>query len=137
MPMVSFQAWLDRVGEAFFNEDYAAYRRAVALPLTVATVSGAHVVSEEPALRMGFDAWVSMMRGMRIDAMIRTARDVEFLGPELIVGRYETELLSGARRVVEPFASSMQLRRDAQGAWRCFSVTSGMQTGASWPIDRT
>ena len=60
----------------------------------------------------------------------------EQLGAALIVGRYETELLRGATRVVEPFASSMQLRCDDDGVWRCFSVTSGFRAAASWPIDR-
>jgi hypothetical protein len=136
MPAVNFQEWLDRVGTSLFDGDFGTYRDSILLPLTVATPNATHIVDDEAGLHQGFTAWVDMMKGLEIDSMIRTARDVEQLGAALIVGRYETELLRSATRVVEPFASSMQLRRGDDGVWRCFSVTSGFRAAASWPIDR-
>jgi len=136
MPAVNFQAWLDRVGDSFFDADFATYRDAVLLPLTVATRDETHIVSDEAQLQQGFTAWIDMMEGAGIDTMIRTSRDVEQLGPELIVGRYETELLRGGKRMVEPFASSMQLRLGGDGTWRCFIVASGFGAASGWPMDR-
>lgn len=136
MPAVNFQAWLDRVGASLFDRDYDTYRDAILLPLTVSTPDATHIVADEAGLLQGFTAWVDMMQGLEIDAMIRIARDVEQLGPTLIVGRYQTELLRGATRVTEPFASSMQLRCGDDGMWRCFSVTSGFRAAPGWPIDR-
>lgn len=136
MPAVNFQQWLDRVGTSLFDGDFDTYRDSILLPLTVATPNATHIVDDDAGLLQGFIAWVDMMKGLEIDSMIRIARDVEQLGAALIVGRYETELLRGATRVVEPFASSMQLRCGDDGVWRCFSVTSGFRAAASWPIDR-
>lgn len=136
MPAVNFQHWLDRVGQSFFDRDFALYNDAVLLPLTVATRDETHIVSDEAQLLQGFTSWIDMMAGFGVDAMIRTSRNVEPLGPDLIVGRYETELLRGGKRVVEPFASSMQLLRGADGKWRCFSVASGFGAASGWPMDR-
>ena len=136
MPAVNFQNWLDRVGDSLFERDFDTYRNAVLLPLTVATSDATHIVTDEAGLLQGFTAWVDMMLGLQIDNMIRVSRDVEQLGADLIVGRYETELLRGATRVVAPFASSMQLRCGTDGIWRCFSVTSGFRAAPGWPIDR-
>jgi hypothetical protein len=136
MPTVNFQNWLDSVGMSLIDRDFPTYRDAILLPLTVATAETTHIVSDEARLLLGFNGWVEMMRGLEIDTMIRRARDVEQLSPTLIVGRYETELLRGATRVVPPFASSMQLRCCEDGIWRCFNVTSGFKAAPNWPIDR-
>ncbi|WP_439522205.1 hypothetical protein [Marivita sp.] len=136
MPAVNFQNWLDEVGQSLFQRDFPAYRSAILLPLTVATPDATHVVTDETDLHQGFTAWINMMDGLGIDTMIRTARDVEQLDRALIVGRYDTELLRGATRVVPRFSSSMQLREGQDGIWRSFSVTSGFRAASNWPIDR-
>lgn len=135
MPELRFQRWLDRVGDAFFANDFGTYRDAIELPLMLMTRTATLVIDDEAKLKQGFDAWVEMMDGYGITHMIRTARDVSMLGDGMIVGFYETELLrSDASRVVPPFSSSMQLRL-VDDTWRCVSVTSGLKN-SDWPIDR-
>lgn len=135
MPQPRFQQWLDRVGDAFFANDFRTYRDAIELPLMLVTQTTTLSIEDEDTLRKGFDAWVQMMDGYGVTHMIRTARDVSMLGEGLLVGFYETELLrSDASRVVPPFSSSMQLRL-AVDDWRCITVTSGLKN-SDWPIDR-
>ena len=48
-----------------------------------------------------------------------------WVGPSLAAGAYDTHLLRGGQRVVEPFASVAMLRRE-DGAWRLASVMRAM-----------
>lgn len=134
MPELRFQEWLDRVERTFFEDDFDGYAAACVLPLTIVTRAATNVVSDLDGLRTGFEASRDMLRSHGVTDMVRTARDVEMLGEGLIVGRYDTRLLSGSRLIVPSFASSMALKLE-EGAWKAALVSSGM-ANPEFPITK-
>lgn len=133
MAQIDFQAWLDRVSQSFFDDDFATYRASVQLPMMLVTQGGNMVVSEEEALRKGFDSWRDMLRVQGVTDMVRIAHEVTVLNDGMIDGRYTTHLLRNAMPIVPPFESSMMLVF-VEGAWKAASVASGM-SNTKWPIE--
>ena len=132
MPGPDFQSWLDRVDRTFFEDDLEGYVRACALPFTLVTQTVTTVIETRDRLEAGFVAWRDMLRDADVTQVIREARNVEFLAPDLIAGRYVTNILRGTERVLPPFVSSMTLRR-IDGDWRAVAVSSGM-SNSEFPI---
>lgn len=132
MDTAIFQNWLDRVGDAFFARDFAVYRDAVALPLLITTRTASMTVETVETLQQGFDAWADMLERTRATHMIRTARNVSELSPQMVTGLYDTRVLRDATSLMPPFQSSMVLRRTGDD-WQAVAVTSGM-SNENWPI---
>jgi len=119
-----FQEWLDTVGDAFFNDDFETYFKAVALPLIVKTATAEMQVVDAVGLRKGFDAWQAMLTTYHATDMIRTCRGVHDISDTEITGLYDTEILANGQRAMPPFTSKMTLRKT--DTWRATYVESGM-----------
>lgn len=116
-----FQAWLDTVTGYFMAGDFDAFADTTSLPATVWTAEGASVISTRKDLLDRFEFWMRLMKAQQATDMIRTMRSSTRLGPDIIRGKYETELLRRGTRVIDPFQSEMMLRRE-DGVWRTISL---------------
>ncbi|QDL93401.1 hypothetical protein FDP22_17390 [Paroceanicella profunda] len=131
--MTEYQKWLDTISASYKDGDYDTYVECFELPFTVITNTANILVTEKDELRAGFDALCHMLRGEGITDSIRIASNVRNLGPNLMIGRYDTHLLRGANRVFDPLLSATTLRRSPDGQWRACSFTLDLGN-AQWPF---
>ena len=130
--MQNFQSWLDRVGRAFFEDDFDTYSSAVERPFVLITATATMVSATPEDLRDGFVQFRDMLRSQGATDMVRLAFGVQPIGSQLLVGRYETHILRGATRLFDPYISSMTLRLSG-GEWRAACISNSM-TNSRWPI---
>lgn len=125
MALQTFQTWLDAASTAFIANRFDDYRALVALPVEMASDHSTVVMTTEGMLRHVFDQYLDLIRSQQATDLIRTARDARFDGPDIITGTYRTDILRGGQRIMDPFLSSLMLRRDG-GIWRATHLTSGL-----------
>ncbi|WP_193140560.1 MULTISPECIES: hypothetical protein [unclassified Meridianimarinicoccus] len=131
-PTEIVQTWLDRVSDTFFQDDFDGFAAAIDLPFVLTTQASRTVLTSRDDLRAGFDAWVKMIRGHRATHLIRTAREVQQITPNLITATYDSEMLRNGTRLVPGFSSWMMLvRRD--GVWLSDQLISGV-VNARYPF---
>jgi hypothetical protein len=136
MPSVTIlQSWLDEVGQAVMDGDFAAYARHVGLPFANVNPVATLIVATETDLRAGFDVFVDMLRHQRVTDYIRLVSDAHTIGETMIAGSYVTNFLANGHRVVPPFTSTVVLRRNEDGLWQAATIANPL-LAASWPIHR-
>lgn len=132
-PAELLQGHLDRLGRAIMDDDWPAFVAGIALPLAMTTGTALIMVEDEERLRQGFDEFRGMLAGLRVTDYVRLVEAAEAVGPDAIEGRYVTNLLAVARRVVPPYEGAMTIRRGDGGGWRATHVRTGL-ANARWPI---
>ena len=125
MALHIFQTWLDAASAAFITDRFDDYRQLVTLPLEMTSDHSTVVMSTDDMLRQVFDQYLDLMRSQHATDLIRTARDARFDAEDTVVGTYRTDILRQGQRIMDPFLSSLMLRRSA-GVWRATHLTSGL-----------
>jgi hypothetical protein len=134
MPSVTIlQSWLDEVGQAVMDGDFAAYARHVVLPFANVNPVATLIVATEAELRTGFDVFVDMLRTQRVTDYIRLVSEAHTIGEQMIAGSYVTNLLSDGKRIAPPFTSTVVLRRAQGGFWQAATIANPLMSPA-WPI---
>ena len=131
---VIFQSYLDRMGQATMDGDFATYEKGVALPFNLSTETEEIIVSDRAELRKGFDDFYKTLQSQHVTDFVRTLTAHEARGDDLILGLYETNLLSDGKRVLPPWKSVMALARVDTG-WRACWIRNNMG-GRRWPLPR-
>ncbi len=136
MPSVTIlQSWLDEVGRAVMDGDFAAYARHVVLPFANVNPVATLIVATEAELRAGFEVFVDMLRHQRVTDYIRLVSEAHTIGETMIAGSYVTNFLANGHRVVPPFTSTVVLRRNEDGLWQAATIANPL-LAAAWPIHR-
>jgi hypothetical protein len=127
------QSWLDRMGAACFADDFETFAAGISLPFVLVTSGGQMVQTCITEIRQGFDTFHEMLRTLHATQMLRLAECVWQVSPQSLVVAYETQILSGGQRVVDPFRSVATLIRSDDGL-RAASIVNGL-SNRKWPID--
>ncbi|SMX29134.1 hypothetical protein TRP8649_03266 [Pelagimonas phthalicica] len=113
-----FQLFLNWLSQAALCNDFDAWLRACALPLTVTSGQGTTVFETEDALRREFDYYMVSFKAHNVTQIIREPLDVTLEGENRMVGRCRTFVLSQANLVVEPYESTITIERLRKGFWQ-------------------
>jgi DNA integrity scanning protein DisA with diadenylate cyclase activity len=133
MTLDAFQKHLDDVSAALMTDDFESYITMVANPLVVITEKATTIVTSVEQYRFGFDSYAGMLRTEKATDLIRLAKEVSILGPSLMTGRLETNIMSSGQRIYGPFESAMSLKLH-DGRWLLCSVVSPVHA-EKWPIN--
>ena len=125
MFIADFQTWLDRMAKASLAGDFDQLGAAISLPLVVLWADGLSIIQDRDQLRRVFDNQAAMIAINRVTDLVLSARTLRMLTPLKVQGDFGVEMLSNGIRVMEPFVSSVTLRRDASG-WRMTKQVSGL-----------
>jgi hypothetical protein len=131
-PHEVLQAFLDEVGRATIQGDWDAYRAGIALPFELTTAAACLRIDTEADLRLGFDQFVGMLRGLHVTDYVRLVRWAREAGPAKIEGEYDNHLIAGGHRAVPPFRSAMTIV-EGGGRWRAVRVRTEL-SNARWPL---
>ena len=132
MGLDELQKWLDGMSKTILDGDFDRYQTGVGLPLTLETDEATTLYTTSSELRVQFKSWRNMLLTQGVTHMVRTAEKVVAVQPNIIEGRYQTELLREAVRVCPPYPSSMRLVRNNE-AWQIVHLATGM-ANRSFPI---
>jgi hypothetical protein len=127
------QSWLDEVGQAVMDGDFATYARHVVLPFANVNPVATLVVTTEEELRAGFDVFCQMIHSQRVTDYIRLVSEAHTIGESIIAGSYVTNLLSNGQRLSPPFTSTVVLRRGPEGRWQAATIANPL-IAPNWPI---
>lgn len=114
-----FEAFLDDISRCFFLEDYSLWRSRVRIPLCLALPTGLRILKTESEARRHFQACCTNIRAQQIDVVFRRPLGFDSCEDNFFLGNYETTILSGALRPVDPFESTVMLR------WNQGSLVAG------------
>ncbi|MFN0113364.1 MAG: hypothetical protein ACKVPY_01660 [Paracoccaceae bacterium] len=131
--MFDFQSWLDRITRSYIYLDFDSYAASVDFPFVLMTAGATFVLTSPNQLREGFEQFTSTLRALNASDVVSSASALSPVGPELLVGRYETSILRDAVRLFDPVVSIVTLRRSG-GIWKAISIANTM-TNNRWPID--
>lgn len=110
-----FRVFLDAISECFIEQDFDLWRRSVSLPLSLITAAGPVEIADLIGLQENFDLYLQASAAMRLTKIYRKMVSVEQCGDGTWMGTYETNLLSGAVRVITPYTSSALMIGTANG----------------------
>lgn len=125
--------WLDNRSKSYLTKDFDAHADLIVLPLVIVTRSAVMIIEDERKLRIGFDAWRSMLRNQQVTDTVHTIVNVTELDADLVSAQHITHLLRDATPICVPFSSQVTFRRCADERIRAVSITTGLRN-LSWPI---
>ena len=126
MALTILQDWLDEVSDKLMAGDAEGWHASFALPLTVRSDSGDSQIATPEQLNDKFRAWRQTVEQLRVIDLTRTARRAVFVETDLIVGHYDTLMLTDRGPAMDRFNSTITLVRTARGTWLCREVTTGL-----------
>lgn len=126
------QDYLDAVGRAVMEDDFATYADHVSIPFVLATAATTLVIKSVEELEHGFDSFVEMIESQGVTDYVRVIESAVMSDDGLISGRYVTHLLSDGTPKHPPFTSRIGLRLE-DDRWRAVTIANDL-TNARWPI---
>lgn len=126
------QDYLDAIGAAVMEERFEDYAARVELPLSLLTSAASLTVATLDELMEGFDDFVAMIQSYGVTDLVREVQAASRLGPDQLVGVYETRLMNGNRLVLPTFHSKMWLQR-RDGIWKADKIHNTTNE-ARWPM---
>ncbi|MGR3434129.1 MAG: hypothetical protein ACU0CO_04450 [Shimia sp.] len=115
------QTFLDRVSDAFVDDDFEAWLGSVTLPLTMVTRSGASHIDTREGLEDEFGYYVGLIGLYDVTRIERRVLSVDPNSPLHLIARYETQLWCGKREVGAPYVSTAMLQFIG-GTWRASAI---------------
>ncbi|MEM8956930.1 MAG: hypothetical protein AAGC86_03855 [Pseudomonadota bacterium] len=123
--MFDLQAWLDRAVDSFIAGDEEAFVDMLSLPFSVITGSETTIARAEQDLREAFRSYVASIHEQGVTDLVRVAKQTTMIEPVLAVGVYETHILRRSHRIIDPYCSSVTLRREGE-IWRATSMMNAV-----------
>ena len=109
MVQSAFESFLDATSECFINRDFELWRSHICLPFSIASDVGLDLLSTDAELRENFDHYLHACDVLCLDKIYRVPIGFERCDDGLCLGTYETNLMSGQTRVVDPYVSTALL----------------------------
>ncbi len=126
-----YQDMLDRIGRAYFEDDFDYIRRVIFVPHTFVTFESTYVMETESDLRVMYDNLRSHLKRHNIDTYDRFCHAADFKSPTLIEGMHMTHMLSGAQQIEKPYPVRSFLKL-IDGEWQVFCSDNAL-TDDGWP----
>ncbi|MEM9432790.1 MAG: hypothetical protein AAGA12_02620 [Pseudomonadota bacterium] len=98
-----YQDMLDRIGQAYFDDDFDYIRRVIFVPHTFVTFESTYVMETETDLRKMYDNLRVHFRSQNIDTYHRVCHAAEFKSSTLIEGMHVTHMLSDVQQVEDSY----------------------------------
>ena len=125
-PDAIFTRLVEDLGAALIAGDFDRYMACVTLPLVVENRAGKDYLFEtESALEADFDLYHDVLSTARVTQLIRRILKVEQTSETVILGHFETHMMSNATRIVNPWIAKMQLAMTPHG-WRICRIISSL-----------
>jgi hypothetical protein len=123
----TFRDYIEDLSTVFIVGDFERWAQAVDLPLTRVTRTGIRTTTTLDELRADFDAFVILLREAGVTRVRRLVQSVDVMDDGQMLATYDTELLRTETELgFQPYTSSMLMRRDGTGPWRCISVMNSV-----------
>ncbi|MGB7244451.1 MAG: hypothetical protein WBC93_20485 [Sulfitobacter sp.] len=130
---VLYQAVLDKLSQAYLDQDFETIRAHVVLPFTRRTLCSETLLETDEDLIRGASAFSRALQGLGVNQFIRLVTDAEFLSPDYIEGHHVTHTLRNAVRVFPSYSDRFVLKRD-NGCWKITEHDSALNN-SKWPFD--
>ena len=108
---------LASTGAAIMAQDFARFAQSFSLPNLVTTFDTKRTVKTEAELEMIFNANCAYFRRSNVTDIVRICTTADFDGPDTVKAMHVTHLMSGSRRVKDPYPAFSVLSRTG-GIWR-------------------
>ncbi|MEM8578068.1 MAG: hypothetical protein AAGF60_09480 [Pseudomonadota bacterium] len=119
--MIVLRDLMERVSNAFTQNDLAAWRDCVALPFTLITRHGPETFTTDAAIQADFEMYQRDIDVNGITDIIRSPISTQMVGRDRMIGVYTTHILRGNEQVVPSWRAGIILQ-NMDGAWRARSV---------------
>lgn len=119
------QDYLDAVGRAVMEDDFATYADHVSIPFVLATAATTLVIKSVEELEHGFDSFVELIQSQGVTDYVRAVESAVMTDDGLISGRYVTHLLSDGTPRHPSFASRIGLRHE-DDRWRAVTIANDL-----------
>ncbi len=136
------KALLDRTGAALMSGNFACFRTAFHLPYRVETFEATRVFESDAELQHAFDLMCGQLLALNVTDMARRIAAADFITPRQIGSTHISELLSGDRRVIEPYPV-YSILEVVDGRWRilksdyALKPKSGLEQALLRPLSRS
>ncbi|WP_342078563.1 hypothetical protein [Yoonia sp. SS1-5] len=127
-----YQELLDKIGQSYFDADFAYFRDVIHVPHTLHSQGQTVHVDTDEDLRAGFNKFRSYLAGIGVTEFIRTCEDAMFLNEQQIIGEHTSHLLRNGVWSREPYNVRSMLRR-TDGRWQVCSSENALPDSA-WQI---
>ncbi|WP_341365388.1 hypothetical protein [Yoonia sp. BS5-3] len=128
-----YQGALDRIGKAYFDNDFAAFQAEVYVPHHYTTQEGTeHVIANYAQLREAFDCFRDYFIGLGVTDFVRTCTGAMYLSETKIIGGHDTEVLQSGTRIRDPY-SVMSIMELIDGVWQVCSSENALPDN-SWQV---
>lgn len=119
-----FRTLSERLTQALLQGDFDLYQQVMTLPLRIEPRGGKpYVLETEDALREDFELYVQVNKLHGVTDMVRDILEIETPDQTKMNVTCLVNLLCGTGRAVDPFQSTMRLRRLPEG-WRVYRIES-------------
>lgn len=112
---------LDELCVCFLNKDLEQFHELISLPLTLVANPGHVILRDLHALSVTFMNHLDFMDMHKVDMICRSPIALEECEDGVLLGTYNNEVLSGGRRVIEPYQSTALLRH-SESRWKITSI---------------
>lgn len=116
-----YQDLLNRIAASYWNDDFAAYARMIAVPHKVSSFGPTAYIKTQSDLRRLFDDIRTFQSVKAITEYHRICLAARFITEDEIEGAHETRLLSGAQTIERPYPVRSILRRFGKSWMVCES----------------
>lgn len=139
MPRAAFEALSDRLTKALIRGDFRLYRSVFWLPLCIETRDGdSYLLTNDSELARDFDLYRIAITVNGVTDFVRRIRFFEAETPDTLKVTVEMNILRGAERLVQPFASRFTMVHDGEWRFRAIQSAPGhiRWTLGQGPLDR-
>lgn len=130
-PLVFYQHYLDRLGEALIARDAPTFLRHLFLPLVIVTETSTIRIEDRATCERHFHGFCDALAAQGADAYTRVARTAVLDGPDSFKGTHDTYITSRGKLVVPVFANEMTLVRQGD-IWGSVEIQHHARF-VSWP----
>ncbi len=119
------QCLLDEASAAALQNRFDRFSALMGRPFVLVTECGSAVLDSVAAQKAWFDSHIRSMRAQRITEVVRLATHATLMRDGLLFGTYVSQYLANGTRVIDPFESSVTMRRNAQ-CWQLATVSTSL-----------
>ena len=124
-----YQDLLDRIWDAYFNDDFDAFRSTMNVPHTYTTEVKEQTIETYDQLQIAFNSFRQYLIGMGITDMVRQCTGAMALGDRKIIGGHTTVLLRDGEELREPYSVWATLEL-TDGTWKVTSSENALSDTA-------
>lgn len=117
----AFGAFLEDISCAFIRPDLSLWRSRLLLPFSMVTAEGPVTLTSDEDVARNFELYLQACAVLSLDLVHREPLTVEDCPDGTVMATYRTHLMSGGRRVADPYVSTALLHNCAD-AWRMSAI---------------